>query len=443
MAEKVSLLPPPESHMSQWRPPTHQGGSTKASNRQASQVRGTKLDRYARRMVLDILKRWEHGELLLQDPIGPLRLGRCSDQEETAEVHVADLSFYRRILMGGSMAAAETYMEGLWSCDDLTKTLQVLGRNISTLGDLQRGPVRFLDSFRRFCHWLHRNTRSGARRNIAAHYDLSNDFFALFLDDTMTYSAGIFENDETTLRDASIAKYERICDKLRLTPEDHLLEIGTGWGGMALHAAKNYGCRVTTTTISKQQYDLAAERIAREGLAGRISLLSNDYRDLTGHYDKLVSIEMVEAVGHEFLPTYMQKCSDLLKPDGLMCLQAITIPDHRYAKYRRSVDFIRRYIFPGGCLLSTANIGQSLCRTDLRVSHWEDFSLDYARTLACWQANFHAKLDEIRALGYSESFLRMWDYYLSYCEAGFRERLTGVSQIVFSKPACRRSFRTS
>jgi cyclopropane-fatty-acyl-phospholipid synthase len=439
MAEKVSLLSPPKPHVSDWPQPSEMV-SPQALNHQAAQRDCSRLDRYARSMVLRMLERIEHGGLLVRDPIDEVRVGNWADRNATAKVFVADVSFYRRILAGGSLAVAEAFIDGLWSCEDLTKTLRIFGRNLKILEALHRGPVRLLEPLRRFLHGLHRNTRSGARRNIAAHYDLSNEFFALFLDDTMTYSSGIFEDEDSTLRDASIAKYERICNKLRLTPNDHLLEIGSGWGGMAIHAAKNYGCRVTTTTISRQQFDLAAERIAQERLADRITLLAADYRDLTGHYDKLVSIEMVEAVGHEYLPTYLQKCSDLLKPDGLMCLQAITIPDHRYARYRRSVDFIRRYIFPGGCLLSSANIGRSLCRTDFRVSHWEDFSLDYAKTLACWRANFHARLDEIRALGYAGPFLRMWDYYLSYCEAGFRERLTGVSQIVFSKPACQRSF---
>ena len=441
MAEKVSVLSPSKSHVSDW-PHMSEVVTSEKINQQAAQGTWSRLDRYARSMVLRMLERLEHGGLLVRDPIDEVRVGDWTDRNDTAELRVANVGFYRRILAGGSLAAAEAFIDGLWSCDDLTKTLRILGRNFKILGALHRGPVRLIEPIRRLLHCLHRNTRSGARRNIAAHYDLSNEFFALFLDDTMTYSSGVFEDENSTLRDASIAKYERICNKLRLTPHDHLLEIGTGWGGMAIHAAKNYGCRVTTTTISKQQFDLAAERIARERLEDRITLLAEDYRDLTGRYDKLVSIEMVEAVGHEYLPTYMRKCSDLLKPDGRMCLQAITIPDHRYARYRRSVDFIRRYIFPGGCLLSTTNIGRSLCQTDLRVSHWEDFSLDYAKTLACWRANFHARLDEIRALGYSESFLRMWDYYLSYCEAGFRERLTGVAQIVFSKPADGRSFFT-
>jgi cyclopropane-fatty-acyl-phospholipid synthase len=260
----------------------------------------------------------------------------------------------------------------------------------------------------------------------------------LFLDDTMTYSSGIFEAEHTTLREASVAKYDRICRKLQLTPRDHLLEIGTGWGGMAIHAARNFGCRVTTTTISRQQFELARQRIAAAGLDDRITLLMQDYRDLVGQFDKLVSIEMIEAVGHDYLPTYFRKCSELLKPDGMMCLQAITIPDHRYEPYRRSVDFIQRYIFPGGCLPCTATIGRALQQTDFRTFHWEEFGPDYARTLACWRDNFFANLGRIRALGYPETFLRMWDYYLSYCEAGFRERLTGVSQILLTKPLCRR-----
>ena len=397
----------------------------------------SRLDRIARGVVLRTLSRLRHGGLIVRDRLGEQRFGTGADTAESAVLRVDDLRFYRRVLVGGSLGGAESYLEGHWNADDLTGVLRVLGRNLAELSEVDRGPVWLIEPFRRFWHWMRRNTRPGSRRNIAAHYDLSNQFFALFLDDTMTYSSGVFENDQATLREASVAKYDRICRKLQLTPRDHLLEIGTGWGGMAIHAAGQYGCRVTTTTISQQQYQLASQRIAEAGLDGRITLLADDYRDLTGRYDKLVSIEMIEAVGHEYLPTYFRKCADLLKPEGMMCLQMITIPDHRYDVYRRSVDFIRRYIFPGGCLPCTATIGRSLRQTDLRLTHWEDFSLDYAKTLACWRANFNAHLDEIRALGYSDTFLRMWEFYLCYCEAGFRERLTGVSQVLFSKPLCR------
>jgi cyclopropane-fatty-acyl-phospholipid synthase len=435
MAEKMSVLPPSESGVVR-RPIEAATGLTEGLSRLGERRSVPHVDRIARGVVLRALRRLRHGGLIVRDSLGEQRFGTWSAPAESAVLRVDDLRFYRRVLLGGSLAATESYLDGHWNADDLTKVLRIFGRNLTALSEVDRGPVWLVEPLRRFCHWMRRNTRSGSRRNIAAHYDLSNEFFALFLDDTMTYSSGIFENDEATLREASVAKYDRICRKLQLTPRDHLLEIGTGWGGMAIHAARNYGCRVTTTTISKQQFQLASQRIAEAGLDGRITLLADDYRDLSGRYDKLVSIEMVEAVGHQYLPTYFRKCSDLLKPDGMMCLQAITIPDHRYEPYRRSVDFIQRYIFPGGCLPCTATIGGSLRQTDLRLIHWEDFSSDYAKTLACWRANFHAHLDEIRALGYSDTFLRMWEFYLCYCEAGFRERLTGVSQILLAKPLC-------
>jgi cyclopropane-fatty-acyl-phospholipid synthase len=396
------------------------------------------LDRVARGMVLRTLQRFQHGCLTVRDSLGECHVGNEGDSLDRVEMRVHDLGFYRRVVSNGSLGAAEAYMDGQWTCDDLPGVLQVFAQNLAALDEVDRGPARLVEPARRVWHWFRRNTRTGSRRNIAAHYDLSNDFFALFLDDTMTYSSGIFETEHTTLREASVAKYDRICRKLQLTPRDHLLEIGTGWGGMAIHAARNFGCRVTTTTISRQQFELARQRIAAAGLDDRITLLMQDYRDLEGQFDKLVSIEMVEAVGHEYLPAYFRKCANLLKPDGMMCLQAITIPDHRYEPYRRSVDFIQRYIFPGGCLPCTATIGRALQQTDFRTFHWEEFGPDYARTLACWRDNFFANLDRIRALGYPETFLRMWDYYLSYCEAGFRERLTGVSQILLTKPLCRR-----
>jgi len=437
MVEEMSLLSPPVPLEAGRRsgvelaPTGIPGQSTKHASARW-------LDRVARDMVLRTLQRFQHGRLTVRDSLGQCCVGAMGDSPDGVEMQVHDLGFYRRVVLNGSLGAAEAYMDGQWSCDDLPGVLQVFARNLAALDEVDRGPARLVEPVRRVWHWLRRNTRTGSRRNIAAHYDLSNDFFALFLDDTMTYSSGIFGSEDATLRDASVAKYDRVCGKLQLTPRDHLVEIGSGWGGMAIHAARNYGCRVTTTTISRQQYELASERIAAAGLNDRITLLMQDYRDLEGQFDKLVSIEMIEAVGHDFLPAYFRKCSDLLKPDGMMCLQAITIPDHRYERYRRSVDFIQRYIFPGGCLPCTATIGSALQQTDFRTFHWEEFGPDYARTLACWRDNFFANQDPIRDLGYSERFLRMWDYYLSYCEAGFRERLTGVSQILLTKPSCRR-----
>jgi len=290
-------------------------------------------------------------------------------------------------------------------------------------------------------HWMARNTRGGSSRNIQAHYDLGNDFFQLFLDPTMMYSSGIFEHLQMTLEEASIAKLERICRKLDLKPGDRVIEIGTGWGGFAMHAARHYGCHVTTTTISPSQHAMARERIAAAGLSEQIDLLLTDYRDLGtrgGQYDKLVSIEMIEAVGHHYYDTYFRQCSELLKPEGAMLLQAITIADQQYEVAKNSVDFIQRYIFPGSCIPSVTAISDSLARvTDLRLTHLEDIGPHYATTLRLWHDNFDAQLDAVRALGYPETFIRMWQFYLCYCEAGFIERVIGDAQLLLIKPQCR------
>jgi cyclopropane-fatty-acyl-phospholipid synthase len=297
----------------------------------------------------------------------------------------------------------------------------------------------FLRPYRFLKHWLRRNTRSGSRRNIAAHYDLSNEFFALMLDRTMTYSSGLFESPHASLEEASLAKYDRICRKLRLRSSDHVLEIGCGWGGFAAHAAREYGCRVTATTVSRQQFDFARERLHQEGLSGRVELLLQDYRDLKGCYDRLVSIEMIEAVGERYLDVFFAQCNRLTKPDGAMALQAITIPDHRYDRYRRSVDFIQRYVFPGGFLPSISAIGKSLQRgTDFRLDHLEDFGLHYAETLRIWRENFWANIQQVRRLGFDDRFVRTWHYYLCYCEAAFRERQIGVCQLTLARPDDRR-----
>lgn len=354
-------------------------------------------------------------------------------------INVHNRRFYRDVVLGGGLGAAESYIRGQWDSPDLTAAMRVLAQNSDVLAGVDRGAARWLRPLRAVANWLRRNTRAGSKRNISAHYDLSNDFFALMLDPTMTYSSGIFPTRESTLEEASIEKYDRICRKLQLKPEDHLLEIGTGWGGFAEHAVRNYGCHVTTTTISDQQHAYAKRRLRTVGIDHRVTLLKDDYRDLRGAYDKLVSIEMIEAVGEKFLPGYFAKCSELLKPHGMMCLQAITIPDHRYDDYRRSVDFIQRYIFPGGFLPSIGAIGACLGRaTDFRFVHSEDFGTHYAETLAHWRHNFWQEIDAVRSLGFDERFIRTWHYYLCYCEAGFREREIGVSQLLLTKPACRR-----
>jgi cyclopropane-fatty-acyl-phospholipid synthase len=306
--------------------------------------------------------------------------------------------------------------------------------------NLERGPARLLSPLHRIAHLLRRNTASGSRRNISAHYDLGNDFFSLFLDETMAYSCAIFSRADSSLYEASVTKFDRICRKLELTADDHVLEIGSGWGGFAIHAAQRYGCRVTTTTISPRQHEFTRRQVEAAGLGERVTVLCEDYRALTGSYDKLVSIEMIEAVGHEYFDTYFRVCSDRLKPDGMMLLQAIVIPDQRYDRYRRSADFIQRYIFPGGCLPSIGAICRSLGRaTDLRLFHLEDITPHYAETLAQWRQRFGANLDRIGKLGFSEDFLRTWEFYFCYCEGGFRERVIGDVQVLLTKPACRRA----
>ncbi len=314
----------------------------------------------------------------------------------------------------------------------------MLAANLDRLQGVEKGLPKLLSPVRKFGHWLRRNSRLGSRRNISQHYDLSNEFFELMLDPTMTYSSGYFAEENATLKDASTEKYDRICRKLRLGPNDHVLEIGTGWGGFAIHAATKYGCRVTTTTISAAQHDYAAERFLRHRLQSQIDLRLTDYRDLRGKFDKLVSIEMIEAVGERYLPRYFAKCSQLLKPSGAMLLQAITIPDYRYDAYRRGVDFIQRHVFPGGFLPSPSAITDCLrTRTDFRLQAVEDFAPHYARTLRAWRDKLWAQLDAVRELGFDERFLRLWKYYLCYCEAGFLERQIGVSQWMLAKPAWR------
>jgi cyclopropane-fatty-acyl-phospholipid synthase len=289
-------------------------------------------------------------------------------------------------------------------------------------------------------HWFNRNTRNGSRRNIEAHYDLGNDLFEQFLDPSMMYSAAYYQTPDMSLEKAAIAKLDRICLKLELTPDDHVLEIGSGWGGFAIHAAQHYGCHVTTTTISKQQYELACARVKQMGLEDRITVLMKDYRDLQGQFEKLVSIEMIEAIGHQYVNTYFSSCSHLLKPNGMMLLQAITITDQQYEVALRDVDFIKRYIFPGGFLPSITLMTNSIAKcTDMKLFHMEDIGPHYATTLRDWRQRFIQNIEQIKTHGYSDVFTRMWDFYLCYCEGAFRERAIGTVQMLLTKPDCRRS----
>lgn len=399
------------------------------------------LERGARKAVLSRLAGLRQGQLVVKEKDQIHTFGRRSRHFPLrATVTVHDPRFYRELAFGGSIGAGEAYMQGYWSCNDLTNAVRILLRNQAVLEGMETGLAWLSAPLHKLFHWVHRNTQKGSRRNIAAHYDLGNALFALFLDKTLMYSCAVFEHPQMSLEQASMAKLDRICKKLALTPQDHLLEIGTGWGSLALHAARHYGCRVTTTTISEQQYQLACQRVREAGLEDRIRVLQQDYRDLTGQYDKLVSIEMIEAVGQAYFDAYFQKCSQLLKPEGLMLLQAITIADQRFAEFSRSVDFIQRYIFPGSCIPSVAVMTNSVARvTDMRLFHLEEIGPHYATTLRYWRENFLANLAQVQALGYSETFIRMWEFYLCYCEGGFLERATGDVQMLLTKPLCRQA----
>lgn len=393
----------------------------------------------ARSFMWKVLGKLQVGSLTLREGDEAKVFGSTSDGSAPhAEVHVHDTDLYRRILTGGSIAAGETFIEGMWSSPDLTEVTRAFSANMAMLeamSDKQNWLARLA---LKLSHWARRNTSTRSRENISAHYDLGNDFFSLFLDPSMMYSSAVFPSASADLASASQHKLKLICEDLELKAEDHLVEIGTGWGGMAIFAAEHYGCRVTTTTISRQQYDYTLEAVAQKGLEDQVTVLFDDYRDLQGQYDKLVSIEMIEAVGHQFYDTYFQKISHLLKPHGKAVIQAITITEQRYEQARDSVDFIKRYIFPGGCLPSLTVVSDALSRvTDMQMSNLRDIGRDYANTLKVWHASFLNKLDEVRAMGFDDRFIRMWRYYLSYCEGGFRERIIGTHQITLTKPGYR------
>ena len=379
-----------------------------------------------------------HGELVLEDG-DTLKYGSITDDfPVAAHVRIGKPGFYGDTVFGGSLGAAESYMSGDWQCDDLVSLVRIMVRNRHVLEGLDGGFSHFARPVRALLHALNRNTEKGSRRNIAAHYDLGNDFFRLFLDDTLMYSCALFERPGMSLREASIAKLDRICQKLDLQPGDRVIEIGAGWGGFALHAASQYGCHVTTTTISENQYQLASERIREAGLQDRIKLVGLDYRKLSGQYDKLVSIEMIEAVGHHFFTDFFRKCGELLKPEGLMLLQAITINDREYLRARDEVDFIKRYIFPGSCIPGINALLTAATRaSDLQLIDLQDIGLHYATTLRCWRENFMSRLEDVRSRGYPDTFIRLWEFYLAYCEGGFMERALGDVHMLMAKPLYR------
>lgn len=400
----------------------------------------SKMTRLARYLVHKQLQSLHTGCLKIKEGDNTVTFGEAeSDATIVASLIIHDSSCYSDIMTGGSIGAAESFMTGDWSTPDLTTLVRVMVCNLDILDQMEGGLASLSKPFLKAFHYFNTNSEKGSRRNIAAHYDLGNDLFELFLDPTMMYSSGIFPNEEASMEEASLNKLKIICEKLDLKEQDHIVEIGTGWGGFAIYAAKNYGCQVTTTTISKQQYNLAEERIKQEGLEDKITLLLEDYRDLkktyAGKFDKLVSIEMIEAVGWKFYDTFFSHCSSLLKPEGTALIQAITIADQRYDQARKDVDFIQRYIFPGSCIPSvTALISASTKASDFNLIQAQDFGSHYARTLKKWHEVFNAKSEEVSALGYSDEFKRMWQFYLSYCEGGFEERSIGVNHLVFAKP---------
>lgn len=395
------------------------------------------LSQIAKSLVLKQLKKLHTGCIVIKDNDEVMRFGEALEPNDDlyGELTIIDSHTYSDIMTGGSIGAAEAYMTGDWITPDLTRLMRVMVRNLDILNGLEGGLASISKPFLKGFHWLNQNTEKGSRRNIAAHYDLGNDFFKLFLDPTMMYSSGIFPNDDATMEQASLNKLKTICEKLNLTAHDHVVEIGTGWGSFAIYAAKHYGCKVTTTTISEQQYLYAKQQVLAEGLEDKITLLKEDYRKLEGKFDKLVSIEMIEAVGWKFFDTFFAKCASLLKTDGVMLIQAITIEDQRYEQAKKDVDFIQRYIFPGSCIPSIAAMTDSTKRSsDLRLVQLQDFAQHYSRTLHAWHVAFNKEEKIITEQGYSEDFKRMWRFYLSYCEAGFAERAIGVSHLIFAKP---------
>jgi cyclopropane-fatty-acyl-phospholipid synthase len=394
------------------------------------------LDRAARRLVFALLRRLRRGRMRLTDADGVYHLGP-DDAPLSVSILVRDPSLYRRMLTGGHLAAGEAYMEGAWDCDDLVTVCRLFILEDQILNGAAPGLLRFARPALWLLHALRRNTRSGSRRNSPAHDDLGNDFYRLFLDAEMMYSSASFEHPESSLEEAARAKNERICRKLGLRPGLRLLEIGTGWGGFAVHAAREHGCHVTTTTISRHQYEGALRRVGEAGLEDLVDVRLEDYRDLQGRYDRVVSIEMIEAVGHQYIGTFFERCAELLEADGRLLVQGITVPEWAWERHKRSMDFMKRYIFPGCSLISVQAVASAMAGTDLRWENLEDIGPHYARTMREWRRRYHARLGEVREQGFDDRFLRMWDFYLASCEAAFEERYTSDVQILLARGADR------
>jgi cyclopropane-fatty-acyl-phospholipid synthase len=397
-------------------------------------------------MVHRLLRGITRGQLTIEDATGRHVFGaqdasgRLRDDDPVAVIIVTDMRLYADISTRGSIGAAEAWMKGMWTSPDLVQVIRVFVANRALLTQMDSAFARLAMPFWRLAHWLRRNNHDGSKKNIVAHYDLGNEFFKTFLDETMMYSCAVFDRPGVSLADASRSKLDRICAKLELKPSDHVVEIGTGWGGFAIHAAGKYGCRVTTTTISEEQFRLANERVKAAGLQDKVTIVKEDYRMLPrrGPFDKLVSIEMIEAVGARYLDQYMNVCSALLKPDGAAVIQAITIADQEYERALRSVDFIQKYIFPGSFIPSVTAIVDAMTRaSDMRLVDLDDITHHYVETLRRWRVAFNENLPAVRKLGLGDEFIRMWEFYFCYCEGGFTERAIGDVQLHFKKPLCR------
>ena len=380
----------------------------------------------------------EDAQIIIKDGNSTKRYGKPG--KLSAKINILDTAFYKNIILGGTIGASESFIRGEWSSPNLTNVIRVLARNTEAQDKLENLFTLLSQPFLKVMHKLNENSVRGSKKNISRHYDLSNDFFSLFLDKNMMYSSAIYKSRKTSLEDASTNKLDVICKKLNLKKTDHVIEIGTGWGGFAIYATKNYGCKVTTTTISIEQYKFAKQKIKEAGLGKKIKVLLKDYRLLKGQYDKLVSIEMIEAVGYQFYDEYFKIIGQLLKNDGEALIQAITIKDQRYSKAIQSVDFIQKYIFPGSCIPSITAIQNSLTSsTDLVINDIRDIGHHYARTLADWRKRFLKNKQEIRKLGFDNKFLRMWLFYFAYCEGGFEEKVISDIHLHITKPGYRNS----
>ncbi len=391
-------------------------------------------------LMLQTFKPFVHGGMRMTYPDGRTRLFGAAGAEITAEMHIRDAGFFKRCVLFGNVGFGESYVDGDWETDSIEAVIAWFILNLAKSQGSKNSSsklafVNLLNACNRAQHVLRPNSVKTSRRNIAEHYDLGNEFYSLWLDETMTYSAARFEYPGQPLAEAQSAKYEALCQKLQLKESDHVLEIGCGWGGFCCHAAKHYGCRVTAVTISQEQHKFATERVAREGLSDRIEIRLQDYRHLTGKFDKIASIEMLEAVGDKYLETYFAKCAEVLKPAGLMAFQMITVADCQHRDLRQGVDWIQKHIFPGSLLLSVGRVNEAINRTgDFFMHGLEDLGASYAKTLRLWFERFNANITEVKAQGFDDRFIRQWNYYLQYCEAAFATRNISVVQAVYTRP---------